>query len=328
MSARIIPDTFIPPFYLANGHFQTIVPHLVLSRRITYRRQRITLADSDFIDLDWLDGGNNLLVLCHGLEGDSQSAYMTEMATQAHRIGFTVLAWNYRGCSDTDNLSERMYHSGATSDLEEVLLAIKDLSPWQGIYLVGFSLGGNMLMKFMGELETGKRSPQLQLSTIKGVAGLSAALDVMGTSEVLSRPENFIYQNRFLITLKQKLRRKLKNNLLTLPIKTINSISSIWEFDELYTAPTNGFGSAAEYYQNASALPYLPIITTPCLIVSAYNDPILSEACFPSSESLPANVSVCYTAEGGHVSYWDSRKKFWALHQILGFFLQQIEPSE
>jgi predicted alpha/beta-fold hydrolase len=328
MSAIILPDTYIPPFYLANGHFQTIVPHLVLSKKITYRRQRITLADSDFIDLDWLDGGNNLLVLCHGLEGDSQSAYMTEMATLANSQGFTVLAWNYRGCSDTDNLSERMYHSGATSDLEEVLLAVKDLSPWQGIYLVGFSLGGNMLMKFIGELETGKRSPHLQISTIKGIAALSAAFDVLGTSEVLGRPENFIYQNRFLITLKQKLRRKQKNNLLSLSTKTINSIESIWEFDELYTAPTNGFGSAAEYYQYACALPYLPLITIPCLIVSAYNDPILSEACFPSSESLPANVSVCYTAEGGHVSYWDRNRKFWALHQILGFFLHQIEPLE
>ena len=213
MAATVLPDSYIPPFYLANGHLQTIVPHLLLSKSIQYRRQRITLKDQDFIDLDWLDGGKNLLILCHGLEGTSQSAYMTEMATIAHKQSYTVLSWNYRGCSNTDNLTERLYHSGASSDLEEVFLAVQKLQNWEAIYLVGFSLGGNMLMKFMGELALGKRSSAINTKLIAGVATLSAAFDVSGTSALLNEPRNFIYQNRFLVTLRNKLLRKKKNNL-------------------------------------------------------------------------------------------------------------------
>jgi predicted alpha/beta-fold hydrolase len=114
---------------------------------------------------------------------------------------------------------------------------------------------------------------------------------------------------------------------LNLPLGTIKNINSIWEFDELYTAPTNGFNSALHYYQNATALPYLKYITVPTLIVSGYNDPILSAQCFPSASQLPSNFSVCYTKEGGHVSYWDSQNQFWALHQILAFFLSLINLS-
>lgn len=325
MSASVLPDSYQPPFYLANGHLQTIVPHLVLSRSIQYRRQRITLPDSDFLDLDWLDGDKRLIILCHGLEGSSQSAYMTEMATQAHKRGFTVLSWNFRGCSEIDNLTKGMYHSGATSDLEEVILAIQNLRNWEAFYLVGFSLGGNMLMKFMGELGLGKRNTALNQHLIKGVAALSAAFDVIGTSALLNLPQNFIYQNRFLITLRKKLVRKHKSGLLNLSLATISNIKSIWEFDELYTAPNNGYRNAAHYYEEASALPYLQHITVPSLIVSSFNDPILSEGCFPSVSALPSNFTICYTAEGGHVSYWDRHRKFWALNQILNFFLSHSD---
>jgi predicted alpha/beta-fold hydrolase len=323
MGASELPDSYQPPFYLANGHLQTIVPHLLLSKSITYRRQRITLADSDFLDLDWLDGDNRLIILCHGLEGSSQSAYMTEMAKLAHKQGFTVLSWNYRGCSEIDNLTRGMYHSGATSDLEEVILAIQNLRNWEAFYLVGFSLGGNMLMKFIGELTLGKRNTDLKHQLIKGVAALSAAFDVSGTSALLNLPQNFIYQNRFLITLRKKLVRKKGNGLLNLSLSEIKGIKSIWEFDELYTAPNNGYRNAAHYYKEASALPYLSHITIPSLIVSSQNDPILSAGCFPETSTLPSNITTCYTAEGGHVSYWDRHQNFWALNQILNFFLSQ-----
>jgi len=319
--AHILADTFAPPFWLPNGHVQTIVPHQFLNKALDYRRERIWLKDGDFLDLDWLDGDNRLVVLCHGLEGNSASFYMSNFAEMARKEGISVLAWNFRGCSGEDNLAPFMYHSGSTSDLEEVMQHIHKNRNWDSIWLAGFSLGGNLVMKFAGEMGLGNWTDFMDISKVKAVASLSGAFDIAGTSKKLDRDDMYVYHSRFLTPMKLKLIRKKQKGLVHLSWLEILSIKSIWQYDDLYTAPANGYKNAIDYYTQASALPFLKHVKIPSLIISSYNDPIISENCFPKPAHLPDNYYVCYTQDGGHISFWDSHYRFWALQHILRFFL-------
>jgi predicted alpha/beta-fold hydrolase len=295
----------LSPWYLPNGHLQTIIPSLLRKPApVTYVRERITTADQDFLDLDWAytetktSGPPPLLIISHGLEGDSQRAYVKGMAKAFLSEGYDVLAWNYRGCSGEPNARPHFYHSGATHDLEAVISYSMEEKAYKHIILVGFSLGGNLTLKYVGELGKGIKKE------IKKAIAISVPLDLAGSSAEIGKFKNKIYELRFLNNLRKKLRNKLIHQPEAYSLDPLKEIKSLWQFDDAYTAPLHGFKNAAEYYSKCSSLQYLEHITIPTLIINAKNDPFLSPSCYPEKDlKNHPYVQLEVPETGGHVGF-------------------------
>jgi len=279
------------PYFLFNKHLETIYP--ALFRRVKLpplKRERIVTPDDDFLDLDWLTHNNSrLVIISHGLEGNSSRAYIKGMAKVFSDNNYDVLAWNYRGCGDEMNKNLRFYHSGATDDLGFVVDHAK--KKYDSIFLVGFSLGGNITLKYLGESESQK---------VKGAAVFSVPLNLKSSCEKISRPENFIYSKRFLKSLKKKIIDKAKL-MPGIDISDINKTPDLKTFDDRYTAPLHGFKDAVHYYESCSSLYFLKDITVPTLIVNAKNDPFLSEDCYPVIDN--PFITFETPEHGGHVGF-------------------------
>lgn len=305
------------PSLLFHAHLQTIYPALFRKVKIeAYKRERIITPDHDFLDLDWLSQGHKeLIILSHGLEGNSYRPYVKGMAKAFHQNGFDVLAWNYRGCSGEMNKTLRFYHSGATDDLLFVIQhAIK--KGYESIFLVGFSLGGNLTLKYVGEM-----GDQLPWQIKKAVA-FSVPLHLHSSCLQISRPSNFIYANRFLKSLKNKILVKAPSQP-KLSVKGLSEIKTLIAFDNEYTAPLHGYKDALDYYEQCSSLYFLNKITIPTLIVNAKNDPFLSDHCYPTADKLAPSVCFETPHEGGHVGFsrFDGNGLYWSELRALDFIL-------
>jgi len=280
---------------------------------VPYERERIRTTDNDFLDLDWLRNGHKqLVIISHGLEGSSRRAYIMGMSRALFTNGFDVIAWNFRGCSDDMNHQLRFYHSGATDDLQLVInhAAAKG---YHDVSLIGFSLGGNLTLKYLGEAQPSE--------WVKRAVTFSVPLDLYNSCLKISRPENYVYSRRFLKNLKSKVRRKA-DQMQGLDLSGIDDIRTLVDFDNRYTAPLHGFSDALEYYQRCSALFYLNGITVPTLIVNAQNDPFLSDSCYPT-EITKENPWVKFEApsHGGHVGFAQFNKNglYWSEERALAF---------
>lgn len=294
-------NTYKPPFYLFSGHLQTIVPSLFRRvKNVAFKRERISTPDGDFLDLDWHRTGSSdtLVIVSHGLEGDSRRAYVKGMIKAFAGRGCHGLAWNFRGCSGEPNLLERFYHSGATEDLEAVIGYVRNQKLYKKIILSGFSLGGNLTLKYLGE-----RGAQLPPEIWKA-AVFSVPLDLSGSSKKISEPGNFIYNKRFLKRLGQKIRLKNATMPGKFDLSLLNGIKTLREFDDAYTAPLHGFENAEAYYTHCSAINYLEEIRVPALILNAKNDPFLSAECYPLAKVKDHPfVKLEVPEEGGHVGF-------------------------
>jgi len=299
--AVVRTENYTPPRWLFNGHLQTIYP--ALFRRVSgvnFQRERISTPDADFLDLDWSRAENSkhcLVIISHGLEGNSTRAYAKGMVKQFNKEGWDALAWNFRGCGQEINKNLRFYHSGATDDLECVIgHAIS--KGYRQIVLIGFSLGGNMTLKFLGEKS--EKVPE----QVKKAVVFSVPLDLNSSCGKLMETQNMLYEERFLRALKRKVRTKAKNMPGRINTFNLKIISSIYEFDDLYTAPIHGFRNAEHYYRECSSINFLDTIQIPTLIVNAQNDPILSLECFPYDmlEDHP-NVFLQTPRQGGHCGF-------------------------
>lgn len=304
---------YSPPWFLINAHLQTIYPSLFRRINLDYDRERCNLPDGDFLDLDWLKGGSDqIVIISHGLEGNSERAYVKGMARAFFKNGFDVIAWNYRGCSGEVNKTLRFYHSGATDDLSFVVDHALTNS-YKKIFLVGFSLGGNLTLKFAGERQIDSR--------VKGIAVFSVPMDLHTSCIQLSKPSNWMYSRRFLSNLKQKVRVKAKV-MDGLDVSGIEDIRTLVDFDDRYTAPLHGFASAIDYYTKCSSIHFLEGIKTPTLIVNAKNDPFLSKECFP--ESGNPSIKMEFPNRGGHVGFASFQRNglYWSEQRTLEFFMQ------
>lgn len=311
---KITPYT--PPLILFSPHLETIFPALM--RRVVlppYERERIETPDGDFLDLDWLRGpSDKLVIISHGLEGNSQRAYVKGMAKVLRDNGYDVIAWNYRGCSGEMNRRLRFYHSGATDDLNVVIDHAVDEKKYRHIYLVGFSLGGNITLKLLGE---SRPRPE-----VRRAVAISVPLELRSSCEQISRPSNRVYSNRFLRSLKAKVRAK---SLLMpeLSVSELKKIRTIKDFDDQYTAPLHGFTDAIDYYNQCSSIRFVEGITTPSLIINTRNDPFLSPACFPT-EKLNGHHAVTLEVlqRGGHVGFTQFGRQgvYWSEQRTLSFF--------
>ena len=308
--------SYKPPFILFHAHLETIFPSLIRSVALPpYVRERITTTDNDFLDIDWLTGkSERLVIISHGLEGNTQRAYVKGMAKAFFNQGFDVLAWNYRGCSEEINRQLRFYHSGATDDLDAVVQHVLKNSPYTQIFLVGFSLGGNLTLKYLGERTVSNR--------IKKAAVFSVPMDLHTSCIKISGSANRIYSNRFLKSLKGKVLAKAKN-FSELNTKDLEKTKTLQEFDDHFTAPIHGFKNAIHYYESCSSIRFVEQIRIPTLIVNAQNDPFLSPECFPF-DRLKHHSFVTFEspAHGGHVGFtqFNAQGLYWSEARALEFF--------
>lgn len=310
---------YSPPWGFANGHLQTIVP--AVFRRvptITKERERIPTPDGDFLDLDWNRDPRSarLAIISHGLEGDSRNTYVQGMATALRREGWDTLAWNFRGCSGEPNRLLRSYHSGATEDLHAVVEHVLGTERYDRVALVGFSLGGNMTLKYLGDL-----GGEADMRLSHAVA-YSVPCDLAESSKRLESLGNRIYMRRFLYSLSGKIRQKMEAFPGEVTDEGLARMRTFREFDGAYTAPLHGFASADEYWREASCGPVLSRIAIPALLVNARNDPFLPEACFPwEAARESAHFFLEAPQSGGHVGFpaFNARNEYWSETRAVAF---------
>lgn len=286
---------------------------------VSYRRERIDTPDGDFLDLDWCKApapSTRLVLMSHGLEGDSHRTYMKGMVRAFSLQNWDVLTWNYRGCSGENNRLIKAYHSGATYDLDTVVKHALALNAYTEIVMIGFSLGGNLTLKYLGE--QGALLPKvIQKSVV-----FSAPIDLASCADEISKPHNFVYAKRFLRTLKQKLKAKIALYSESFDADIMQQIKTLRDFDNLYTAPIHGFENAQDYYEKCSARHFLDTITVPTLIVNAWNDSFLAPACYPKAQVEQLDkVFLEIPAKGGHCGFTPAKKSefYWSEQRALEF---------
>ncbi|MCH2082928.1 MAG: alpha/beta fold hydrolase [Saprospiraceae bacterium] len=305
-----------PPFFLRNGHLQTILPSVFRKIEIAYERERITLSDGDFLDLDWLDRqSKNLVILSHGLEGNSSRQYIKGMAEVFKQQAWDVLAWNCRSCSGEMNRALRLYNHGDINDIEEVVKHVLKTKNYEKIALVGFSMGGSITLKYMGV--HGKNLPDC---IIAGVA-FSSPCDLKDSIRILEEPSNWIYKRKFMHNLKSKILKKAEQFPQKIDTSKFDSIKKWRDFDQYFSAPINGYDCPEDFYYRASAKNFIYGIRRPALLVNAQNDPILTPACSP--KEICKNHPFLYLETpkyGGHIGFGVKGKKYaWSEIRALEF---------
>lgn len=303
------------PKWLFSGHLETIYPSLF--RKVVAPnavKERIITIDGDFLDLDWYrQGKSKLVIISHGLEGNSTRAYMLGMVNSFLKTGYDVLTWNFRSCSDEMNKQVIFYHSGATYDLDLVVKHACDA--YEEINLVGFSLGGNLTLKYLGEKGN-------SLSKIHRGVAISVPLHLGSSSKKISETENTLYSKRFLRSLKKKVIEKSEAHPGQIPVETLRNIKTLADFDDFFTGPLHGFADAEEYYEVNSSLYFLDQIKVPTLVLNALNDPFLSEKCFPTTLAKSLDqVYFEFPKHGGHVGFSpaNSEKPFYSEQRAVEF---------
>ena len=315
---RVKKSEFNPLFYLTNRHLQTILANIIHPRFPTVTKQRMELEDGDFIDLLWSETrAPQTLLILHGLEGSVNSAYAKRILNYCNDNKIAAVFMHFRGCSDEPNRLLRGYHSGETGDLRQVIDHLKS----NGVYdiaLLGYSLGGNAALKYMGEANTD--------SAIRCATAVSAPLRLDICADTMDSGFAKIYQHKLLGRLikKMQLKRHLMNGhdpLYPDPAKMLN----FRHFDDAFTAPIHGFDSAQDYYQKCSSRQFLRGIDKPTLIIQSEDDPFMSPEILPAENELSDSVTLEISARGGHVGFIGGRlwPKPWLEGRIHRFLIEQ-----
>jgi hypothetical protein len=311
----LLASEYRPRGLFRHAHASTVIPSLL--RRVlavSYVRERLDLADGDFVDLDWArTGADRLAVLCHGLEGHSGRPYVRGMVRTLNRAGWDAAAYNYRGCSGEPNRTARAYHSGATDDLREVVEHV-GAAGYPRLALVGFSLGGNLVLRYLGE-----DPPAVPPAVVAG-ATLSVPVDLDDACRRICSPGNRLYHDRFLRKLKRKVRTKAAARPGLVDPGPLAGVRNLRDFDDLYTAPLHGFRDAADYYARCSCGPVLGAIRLPSLLLTARNDPLLGERCYPADAARSNPVFHLETPDhGGHVGFFAPGGRYYSEARVVGF---------
>lgn len=311
-------SNYAPPILFRNGHFSTIYSGIVRSvNGVVQNRERIALSDGDFLDLDWSyaqSKSKKLVVLLHGLEGDAQRPYITGSAKILNQNGYDCCAVNFRGCSGEPNIKYRSYHSGATEDLMNILDHILSTRDYKSIFLKGFSLGGNLLLKYLGE---GNQIP----IELKGAVAVSVPCNLHDSCKQLLSTKNILYAIRFKGNLLEKLRQKQAMFPEKISNADIKKIKTLMDFDDAYTSKAHHFKNALDYYEQCSSLQFLPNIQVPSLIINAKNDSFLGPDCYPVLETdNNPNLHLEMPNYGGHVGFWGKNNITYTEKRALEFF--------
>ncbi|WP_034040118.1 YheT family hydrolase [Wocania ichthyoenteri] len=313
----IIEPTYKPPFYFKNGFASTVYSGLVRCvKDVNQKRERITLNDGDFIDLDWSfskEKTKKLIILLHGLEGNAQRPYITGSAKLFNKNDVDAVCVNFRGCSGEQNSKYRSYHSGATDDLEAIIKHAISNKNYSEIYLKGISLGANVILKYLGERDSVHEQ-------VKAAIAVSVPCDLYGSCKELHKIKNKLFHDRFLKDLVAHLKIKQKLFPEFLSIDEVNSIKTLMDFDDVYTSKAHGFKDAFDYYEKSSSLQFLQNIKTPTLIINALNDSFLSPECYPVKEAKAnPNLYLEMPNYGGHVGFIDKKDVYYNEWRALEF---------
>ncbi len=308
---------YSPKTLFKNGHFSTIYSaKFRTAPSIIQQRERLQLPDGDFMDLDFSFSEkptNQIAIILHGLEGNAQRTYMKGQGNILKENNWDVCAVNYRGCSGETNLSYQSYNAGKTDDLEIIINYILEKNRYAEIALIGFSLGGNLLLKYLGE------RTYIPKEIIVGIA-ISAPLSLKGSLEKLSQWHNWLYRTSFLFDLRKKYKLKMKQFPELMKDSDYKKIKSLKTFDDIYTAPAHGFIDAFDYYEKNSSLQFLPNIKVPVLILNAINDSFLSQNCYPISLAEKSkNIYLETPKYGGHVGFHKTDKTYYSEERALQF---------
>jgi len=321
----IIKSDFSPTLPFKNGHFNTMYRPLFTKDICSYTRKRITTWDADFIDLDFsFVGSKTLVLLIHGLEGSSKSRYIASTSNHLNKKGLDTVCFNLRSCSGEDNLLLSTYHSGKTEDVAFVIAHLLENYNYDNIVLVGFSLGGNLTLKYLGEYQE-KLSPR-----IKGGIAISVPVDITSAEQEMDKIKNKLYVEIFFKTLKNKILEKAhKFPEYPLNKDKLFKATKFKHLEKLYTVPVFGFESPEDYWKKASSKPYLLKIDRPTLLVNAKDDTFLSSACYPTKAALQSkNFYLEITDYGGHCGFIQSFKtqeNTWLEKRISSFISEKIQ---
>ena len=316
----VLPKPIIqPPFWQFNGHIQSIYPSLFRKVQFEYaRRERLELPDGDFVDLDWSNTQktcNRLVIITHGLEGDSTRHYVLGVAKLFTKNGFDALGWNCRSCSGEINRLPRFYHHGDATDLRFVIEHAIEHYGYNEIVLIGFSMGGSLTFRAIAE------DAIWVPNQIKAAIGFSVPCSLKGSVDALTSKQNAVYRKRFLrkLGVKIKIKASLFPDLIN--AEGYDNIDDFISFDNRYTAPLHGYENALDFYEKASVGPYLKNINIPSLIVQATNDPFLLPNCMPIdiAQNNP-NLFLEMPDQGGHCGFMIKSNEFtWAEKRALAF---------
>jgi uncharacterized protein len=295
--------TYRPPRWLPGGHLQTIYASVAAPRpRVIYRRERWDTPDGDFIDLDWVKTTSAatdqpLVVLFHGLEGNSGSHYAQSIMAAVRDAGWSGVVVHFRGCSGEPNRLPRAYHSGDSTEIDWILRRLRGATAAAPLYACGVSLGGNALLKWLGEQNSAAQS------VIDAAVAVSAPLDLMAAGNALDRGFNLVYTHNFLRTLKQKALAKLARFPGLFDRERLLAADTLRAFDNLVTAPLHGFRDTDDYWTRAASKPWLRHIALRTLVINARNDPFLPAIALPQIDEASPSLQLEYPAAGGHVGF-------------------------
>ncbi|OWY22477.1 alpha/beta hydrolase [Sphingobacteriales bacterium UPWRP_1] len=319
----VIPSSYKAPKWLFNRHFETIYPYLFRKvGGVHYDRERIDTPDGDFLDLDWsLVGADVLLIVCHGLEGDTGRPYVRGMVKAANLAGYDALAWNYRGCSGEPNRLLRGYHSGATDDLDWVIQHALATNRYRHVGLIGYSLGANLILKYAGE------SGHVAKDKVKALVAFSAPVNLASSCHAIMQGFNRIYEKSFLNSLLPKMKQKAAMLPGAINTDLLQKVKRLVQFDDFFTAPIHGFKDARDYYTQCSAKQFLPAIAIPTLIVNALNDTFLGKECYPVAiaEKHPL-LYLEMPDTGGHVAFsaFETDGLAWSEKRAVAFLSEKL----
>ena len=317
----VVAPAYHPPWWYRGKHLQTLWgPLLRRLRKPALRRERIETPDGDFLDLDWLAGREHsapLVVVLHGLEGSARSHYVVGLLRGLETMGWRGLVVHFRSCGGEVNRSRRLYHSGDTEDLEFMVGGLLAREPQVPLGLVGISLGGNVLLKWLGEL--GERVP----ASVAAAVAISTPFNLAACAAVLDRGLNRrLYTANFLSTMKAKLDQKahLYRDFLDLP--AARRAQTFAEYDRLVTAPLNGFADEQDYWARSSSAQFLPGIRRPTLLINALNDPFMPASALPRAEVAASRwLEADFVEQGGHAGFLEGfgGRPSWAEARALAF---------
>lgn len=320
---------FKPAWWLPNSHFQTIWP--ALCRRpisLQLSRERIDLPDGDFVDLDWIqpeEKNTPVVLILHGLEGSIESHYAKSMLLTLSQKGWRGVFMHFRGCSGEHNRLPRGYHSGDTEDVTFIVETLLNREPNLQLAAIGYSLGGNVLLKWLGE--TGHEN------ALKAAIAISVPFELHNAATRIQKGFSRFYQWYFIKCLRERLSKKFQTMTCSLDThifdpSDINKVTTMYEFDDKITAPLHGFSGVNEYYSTASSRQYLANIHVPTLIVHAKDDPFMSEDVIPAEDELSPKVKLEVTEAGGHVGFvtgkYPWRPQYWLETRIPEFLAEYL----
>ncbi|MGL4861551.1 YheT family hydrolase [Cetobacterium sp.] len=321
MSNKILNT--LPAFLLQNKHLNTCYPTLFRKINISYKRELIITPDQDFFYIDWIKNkSKNLIILCHGLEGSSESSYIKGLSKFLSDKNFDILIINHRGCGGEINLNAHFYHYGFTKDLE--LIINKFHTNYTNVALIGFSMGGNILLKYLGKnIFISKK--------IKCSIAIAPVLDINTNIKIIDSFKNYIYRQRFLSSLKNKVIKKYNQNSYlfnrNFDIITFKKVTTFFQYDKLFTVPYNNYTSIQSFYEENSSIFYLDQITIPTYILASKDDPLVSiptnleQICLENK-----NLSLELANIGGHVGFLKQNNTlYWYEEKIFSYLKTQIK---